>query len=80
MSSTQESETCGGYINEKEALPIRQTEIEMGHPQGPTPLQSANKFSHGILTGVLKKNNLKVWTRNSTGSVIYPYKKQFHKH
>ena len=54
MSSTQESETCGGYINEKEALPIRQTEIEMGHPQVPTPLKSNNKCTHGILTGLLK--------------------------
>ena len=27
MSSTQESETCGGYINAKEALTIHQTSI-----------------------------------------------------
>ena len=39
MSSTQESRTGGSYINEKEALPIRHTAIEMFHPQGPTSLQ-----------------------------------------
>ena len=36
-------------------LPIRQTEMEMGHPQVPIPLKSNNKFAHGILTGVLKQ-------------------------
>ena len=39
MISMQESKTGGGYINAKEALPIRQTAIEMGHIQGLTPLQ-----------------------------------------
>ena len=55
MSSTQESETGDGYINSKEALPIRQTETEMGHPHGPTPLQFDNKCAYGILTGVLEQ-------------------------
>ena len=55
MSSTQESETGGSYIDSKEAPPILQTAIEMGHPQGPTPLKFDNKFSYGILIGVLSK-------------------------
>ena len=53
MSSTQESETGGDYINAKEALPIRHTAIEMVHPQGMTPLKFDNKCAYGILTGVL---------------------------
>ena len=59
MSSTQEAETGGGYINAKEALPIRQAAIEMGHPHGPTPLQFDNKCAMGILTGVLKQRQSK---------------------
>ena len=55
MSSTQESETGGGYMNAKEGLLIRQAAIEMGHPQGPTPLQFDNKCAHGILTGEMKQ-------------------------
>jgi hypothetical protein len=51
----KEAETGGGYINAKEALPIRQAAIKMGHPQGPTPLQFDNKCAMGILTGVLKQ-------------------------
>ena len=43
----------------KEALPIRQAAIEMGHPQGPTPLQFDNKCAMGILTGVLKQRQSK---------------------
>jgi hypothetical protein len=42
MSSTQESETEAGFINAREGLAIRQAAIEMGYPQGPTPLQFDN--------------------------------------
>ena len=59
MSSTQEAETGGGFINAKQALPIQQAAIEMGHPQGPTPLQFDNKCAMGILTGVLKQHQSK---------------------
>ena len=60
MSSTQESETGGSYINAIEAIPILQTAIEMGHPQGPTSLQFDNQCAHGILTAVLKQKQSKV--------------------
>ena len=69
MSSTQESETGGSYIDSKEALPIHQTAIRIGHPQGLILLKIFKKIAHGIQTGVLK-NNLKVWTCNSTGFVV----------
>ena len=53
----------------------------MVHPQVSTPLQSENKFSHGILTGVLKQ-------KQSKGMYIQLYwlcdrsmeQKQFHTH
>ena len=60
MSSTQESETVGLYINAKEALPIIQTAIETGHPQVPTPLQFNNKCTHGILKEVFEQKQSKV--------------------
>jgi hypothetical protein len=43
MSSVQESETGSGFINAKYAVPIHTILQEMGHPQGPTPLQFNNK-------------------------------------
>jgi hypothetical protein len=39
MPSVQESETGSGFINAKDAIPMRTTLQEMGHPQGPTPIQ-----------------------------------------
>ena len=60
INSTQESETGGGYIDAKSALPIHRMAIEMGHPQGPPPLQFDNKCAHGILTGLLKQKQSKV--------------------
>ena len=44
----------------------------MGHPQGPTPMKLEKKCAHGILTRVIKKNNIKVWTCDYTGFVIDP--------
>ena len=38
MSSAAEAEIGAGYINAREALPIRVCLEEMGHPQLPTPL------------------------------------------
>ena len=55
MSSTHESKTWGGYINTKEAIPIRQMPIKVVHPQGTTPLQFDNKCVYGILTGIPKQ-------------------------
>ena len=59
FSSTQEAETGAGFHNAREAIPLRQTAIERGHPQGPTPLQFDNKCARGILTGELKQKHSK---------------------
>jgi hypothetical protein len=59
MSSTQESETGAGFINAREGLAIRQAAIEMGHPQGPTPLQFDNLCATRILTGEIKQKQSK---------------------
>ena len=52
----------------------------MIHPLVPTPLKFGTKCAHGILTGVLKQKNIKVWACDSTGYMIYPLKKQLHTH
>ena len=49
MSSVQEAETGAGFYNAKEILPLRQTLEELGHPQGPTPLQFDNQSAKQIL-------------------------------
>ena len=54
MSSAQEAETGAGYITAKELAPLRQTLQELGHPQGPTPIQFDNKCATGILTDSIK--------------------------
>ena len=49
MSSAQEAETGAGFMNAREAIPIRNALIEMGHPQGPTPIQFDNRVANDIL-------------------------------
>ena len=50
MSSAQEAETSAAFINARAAVPIHQTLEELGHPQGPTPIQLDNKTVVRILT------------------------------
>ena len=51
MSSAQEAELGAGFLNAKEIIPIRQALIEMGHPQGPTPVQFDNKTATDLING-----------------------------
>ena len=48
MSSAQEAETGAGYMNACNLVLIRQSLIEMGHPQGPTPIQFDNQYAVGL--------------------------------
>jgi hypothetical protein len=54
MSSAAESETGALFINGKEAMPIRQTLLELNHPQPPTPLQTDNSTATGIVNKTVK--------------------------
>ena len=49
MSSAQEAETGAGFLNAKELLSLRQALEDLGHPQGPTPLQFDNISATQIL-------------------------------
>ena len=61
MSSAQEAETAAGFLTAKELVPVRHTLIEMGHPQGPTPLYFDNKCATGI------KNDPEQWIFDTIG-------------
>jgi hypothetical protein len=80
MSSVQESETGSGFINAKDAVPMRTTLQEMGHPQGPTPIQFDNKCATGILTDTVVQRRSKAmdmrfyWLRDRVRQ------QQFHVH
>ena len=50
MSSVQESETGSGFINGKYSVPLCNALHEMGHIQGPTPIQFDNIVTNGIIT------------------------------
>ena len=49
MSSASEAETGAGFYNAKELLSLRQALEDLGHPQGPTPIQFDNKSATQIL-------------------------------
>jgi hypothetical protein len=60
MSSTAEAETGALFINRKEAIPLRQTLIELNHPQPPTPIQTDNSTATGIVNKTVKLKCSKV--------------------
>ena len=80
MSSAQESETGAGFNNARDAIPIKNAAIELGHQQGPTPIQFDNKCAVGILTDTVKQKRSKAmdmrfyWLRDRVRQ------KQFHVH
>ena len=49
MSSAAEAELGALYINAREAVPMRCTLWEMGHPQPPTPIQTDNTTALGVI-------------------------------
>ena len=59
MSSAQEAETGAGFFNAKEILPLRTALEELGHPQGPTPLQFDNKVATSILNDEVSQRRSK---------------------
>ena len=51
-------------MNAKEAVPIKQTLIEMGHPQPPTEITTDNQTAHGILNKTCKQTRSKAINMN----------------
>ena len=60
MASAAEAEVGALYMNAQEAVPIRTSLIEMGHPQPATPLKTDNMTAKGIIAGTIKQKRYKV--------------------
>ena len=59
MSSVQESETGSGFINSKYTVALRNVLHEMGHIQGPTPIQFEKVSVNGIITDTVVQHRSK---------------------
>ena len=59
MSSAAEAEIGALYINAQEAIPYRQCLTDLGHPQGPTPINTDNATAHGIVNNTMKQKKSK---------------------
>ena len=59
VASASEAETGAAFMAAQDGCPIRQTLIELGHPQPPTPLKTDNEVAHGILTDTVKQRRSK---------------------
>jgi hypothetical protein len=55
VSSATESEFGALFYNAKDAAPLRTALIEMGHPQGATPIQCDNACAVGIVHDTVKQ-------------------------
>jgi hypothetical protein len=59
MSSAAEAEIGAVLINAKEGSVLRTTLQEVGHPQPPTPLATANNTATGYSNGTIKQERTK---------------------
>ena len=55
MLFAQEAKNGVGFINSKKIMPIFQALEDMGHPQGPTPLQFGNKCATVIINDKIRQ-------------------------
>ena len=80
MSSAQEAETGAGFYNAQQLVPLRIALDELGHQQGPTPIQFDNKVATSILNDKVSQKRSKAmdmrfyWLRDRVKQ------KQFHVH
>ena len=56
MSSAAEAEIAGLFMNAKQAIPLRQTLIEMGFPQPPTKIKTDNSTANSFAKNTIKQN------------------------
>ena len=59
MSSASEAEIGVLYINAREAVPARHAQIEMGHPQPKTPMQTDNSTALGVINNNIQPRRTK---------------------
>ena len=61
MSITAEAEMGAIFLDAREAIPARNTLIEMGHPQGKAPIQTDNSTAHGVCDKNMQCRRSKSW-------------------
>jgi len=59
MSSAAEAETGALFYNAKEAAMLRNTLLDLGYPQPPTPIQTDNACAVGIANSTIKQKRSK---------------------
>ena len=59
MSSAAEVELGALFINAKEAVYIRNILAEMRHPKPPTPIQTGNSTSNGVVNNIIQPRKMK---------------------
>jgi hypothetical protein len=59
MSSAAEAEIAALFLNAKHSIPMRNTLIELGHAQPPTPIRTDNSTANGIMNSTVKQNRSK---------------------
>ena len=64
MASAAEAEIGAIFINAKEAVPLRKTLLEMGHPQPRTPIQTDNLAANAVVNNNVPPRRLKSMDMN----------------
>ena len=59
MASAAEAEVGALFVNGQDAIPLRNTLIELGHPQPPTPIQTDNSTAAGFANDTIKQKRSK---------------------
>ena len=59
LSSAPEAEIAALFVNAQMAIPLRQTLIELGHRQGPTPIQTDNAVADSFAAATIKQRRSK---------------------
>ena len=72
LASAAEAKIGALYMNARNAVPLRTTLGELGHPQPATPLCTDNSTANGIINSTIKQNRSKAidmrfyWLRDRT--------------
>ena len=61
MASAAEAETGAIFLNGQQAVPVRTSFSEMGHPQPPTLMNTDSATSHSILAGNMRRKRSKAF-------------------
>ena len=61
ISSAAEAEMGAIFLAAREAIPARNTLIEMGHPQGKTPIQTENSTAYNVCNKNMQCRRSKSW-------------------